>query len=137
MTPQEVAMKFSSASSTCRNGKCPFSANCRGTSETCTMKEVAMTIRGLLAEIETLRAKYDVLIGIMNDVVPYIKELEGTNEKYQRTIVSFQNGYRPKPKTVRKSSRKLKRKKDLTEMDGDERYAYTEPKKPDLPVVII
>lgn len=139
MTPHEIAMKFASASSSCKNGKCPFTADCRGTTDTCKMKEVAMVIRGLVAENETLRAQYNALDAIAKQVVPYVRELERINEHYYRTIESFQRGYRPKVKRKRlKPGRKPKEKTDPIEMDGDERYAYKEPKvKTELPVVII
>ena len=94
MTPQEIALKFASASSTCQNGKCPFTAGCRGTTDTCKMKEVAMVIRGLIDENETLRAKYNLVNAIAQEVVPYVRELERINEHYYRTIDSFQRGYR-------------------------------------------
>ena len=137
MTPQEIAMKFASASSTCKNGKCPFTADCRGTTDTCKMKEVAMVLRGLVAENDTLRAQYTALNAIVQQVIPYIHELERINERYYRTIESFQRGYKPKAKRKRLKPRTPPKKKNPVEMDGDERYAYVEPKKPELPVVII
>ncbi len=140
MTPQEIAMKFSSASATCKNGKCPFTSECRGTTETCKMKEVAMMIRAMMAEITTLRTKYDALDGIAKIVLTYVADLEKVNEQYYQLVSKFQNGYRPKAKIVRKDARKIHKKKkiDPVKMDGDERYAYEEPKeKTELPVVII
>ena len=140
MTPQEVAMKFASASATCRNGKCPFTSECRGTNDTCKMKDVAMIIRSLLAEIATLKTKYNVLDGITQQSLEYMASLEKINEYYYKTCASFQRGYKPKAKIVRKDARirKKKRPKDPVEMDGDERYAYVNPdKEPDLPVVVI
>ena len=138
MTPQEIALKFASASSTCQNGKCPFTAGCRGTTDTCKMKEVAMVIRGLIDENETLRAKYNLVNAIAQEVVPYVRELERINEHYYRTIDSFQRGYRPKAKRKHLSpGRPPKKKTNPVEMDGDPRYAHEEPKKPDLPIVII
>lgn len=139
MTPSEVAMKFASASATCKNGKCPFTSECRGTTETCKMKEVAMIIRAMETEIKALHEKYSVLDGVAKQILDYVASLEKINEQYYRIISSFQNGYRPKAKVVRKDARKKKKKKPtLVEMDGDERYAYTPPKeKPDIPVVII
>lgn len=139
MTPSEVAMKFASASATCKNGKCPFTSECRGTTETCKMKEVSMIIRAMETEIKALHEKYAVLDGVAKQILDYVASLEKINEQYYRIISSFQNGYRPKTKVVRKDARKKKKKKPtLVEMDGDERYAYTPPKeKPDIPVVII
>jgi len=139
MTPQEIAMKFASASATCKNGKCPFTSECRGTTETCKMKEVAMMIRAMMAEITTLQAKYNAMEGIAKQVLTYISDLEKVNSQYYQLVSKFQNGYRPKQKIVRKDARRIRKKKiDPVKMDGDERYAYEEPKqKTELPVVII
>lgn len=141
MTPSEIAMKFASASATCRNGKCPYSSQCRGTSETCLLKEVAMVIRSLEAENTTIRAQYDALRMISHVSLEYIHELEKVNKYYYDICTKFQAGYRPRNKIVKKETRmyrKKKRPKDLTKIDGDERYAYEEPKeKTELPVVII
>ena len=139
MTPNEVAMKFASASATCRNGKCPFTSDCRGTTETCKMREVAAIIRALVAENATLRARCAALDGISQEALGYMASLEKINEYYYKLCSSFQNGYRPKAKIVRKDARMRRKKKpkDPVLMDGDERYAYDEPKEPDLPVVII
>jgi len=139
MTPQEIAMKFASASATCKNGKCPFTSECRGTTETCKMKEVAMMIRAMMAEITTLQAKYNAMEGIAKQVLTYISDLEKVNSQYYQLVSKFQNGYRPKQKIVRKDARRIRKKKiDPVKMDGDEHYAYEEPKqKTELPVVII
>lgn len=141
MTPQEIAMKFSSASATCKNGRCPFTSECRGTTETCKMKEVAMVIRSLMVDLETLQIKYATLAGVVKEVLGYITDLENANNKYHKLCVSFQNGYRPKAKIVRKGTKMRRKKKpvDPVEMDGNERYAYEEPKEPkeELPVVFI
>ncbi len=138
MTPQELATKFVSASTTCRNGKCPFTTQCRGTTETCKMKEVAMIIRGVVEENETLRARNALLEALTKPLIPYINDLERINEHYYQTIKSFQDGYRPKTKRKKLKPRKPPVKEDPKEMDGDERYAQQPPKKkPDLPVVMI
>ena len=141
MNHLEVAMKFASASATCKNGKCPYTADCRGTTDTCKMKEVAMMIRALDAEIETLRARCEKLETELAESRKYSSSLEAINERYYRLTVSFQNGYRPKAKIKRKRVNKPSKKKlaNPVLMDGDERYAKEEPpkKKPDLPVVII
>ena len=140
MMPHEVAMKFASASAKCGNGRCPYTSECKGTTETCKMKEVAMMIRSLVAENETLKAKCMLMEVVTQSVNQYIKDLEKVNEYYYRLCIAFQNSYRPKPKIVKKSARKMHRRKKLdpVKMDGDERYAYDEPKeKTDLPVVII
>lgn len=137
----EVAMKFASASATCKNGKCPYTADCRGTNETCKMKEVAMMIRALDAEVSTLQARCEKLENELAESRKYASSLEAINERYYRLSVSFQNGYRPKAKIKRKRVNKPSKKKlaNPVLMDGDERYAKEEPKKtkPDLPVVII
>lgn len=138
MTPQEIAMKFASASATCKNGKCPYTAQCRGTTDTCKMKEVAMVIRATLEELATMHAKYAVLEGMAKQLLRYVSDLEGINERYYRLARSFQDGYRPKKKIRRKGVPKRKKKNPVL-MDGDERYAQDEPRKtpPELPVVII
>lgn len=138
MTPQEIAMKFASASATCKNGKCPFTAQCRGTTDTCKMKEVAMIIRAIMEELATVRAQNRVLEGMSQELLKYVHDLEVINERYYRLAVSFQNGVRPKAKIKRKKPIRKPRKNPI-EMDGDERYAQDEPRKtpPDLPVVII
>lgn len=133
-------MKFASASATCKNGKCPFTSECRGTTETCKMKEVAMMIRAMLAEISTLQAKCNALDGISQEALEYMSNLEKVNNYYHRLCASFQDGYRPKKKIVKKDARlrQKKKPKDPLKMDGDERYAQDEPKKTqELPVVII
>lgn len=141
MTPQEVANKFASASATCQNGKCPFTANCRGTTDTCKMKEVAMLIRSMLAEIATLQAKYNLMSALADKSVEYMSDLEKINDRYYHLCLSFQNGYKPKPKIKRKSPPKQRKGKKITpaEMDGNEKYAQEEPRKTpeELPVVII
>lgn len=144
MTPQEVAMKFASASATCKGDKCPLRTTCTGRSETCGMKEVTMIIRSLLAEIETLQAENTLLHQTIENHLGYINALEDVNEKYYRLCVSFQQGRMMKSKvrrykTKRAAPKPRRKKKDPVEMDGDPRYAAppTKPRKPELPVVII
>lgn len=140
MTPQEIAMKFASASATCRNGKCPYTAECDGTSSSCKLKEVAMIIRALLQELATVTSQYKMLMSVSQQMSDYISDLEDINAQYHELVVSFQRGYRPKKQVKRRSPRKTKKgkKQDLVSMDGNEQYAYVDPdKKPDLPVVII
>lgn len=140
MTPQEIAMKFASASATCRNGKCPYTAECDGTSSSCKLKEVAMIIRALLQELATVASQYKMLMSVSQQMSDYISDLEDINAQYHELVVSFQRGYRPKKQVKRRSPRKTKKgkKQDLVSMDGNEQYAYVDPeKKPDLPVVII
>jgi len=141
MTPQEVAMKLASASATCRNGKCPYTSECGGTSDTCKMKEVSMIIRALLTELATANAQYKALLEINQSLNNYVADLEDINAQYHKLIVSVQAGYRPRHNAKRRKPRKVKKGKpmDPVLMDGDERYAQPEPPKtkPDLPVVII
>ena len=141
MTPHEIAMKFASASATCKNGKCPFTADCRGTSDTCKMKEVAMIIRSMQAEIDTLRSRYEAVSGITAEMLKHMSALEKINERYYRHAVSFQNGYRPRAKIKRKRTPKPSKKQleNPVLMDGDKRFEHVEPPKnpPDLPIVII
>lgn len=137
MTPYEIANKFASASATCQNGKCPYTAQCRGTTETCKMKEVAMIIRTLMAEISEVNARNKILEGMANYMCDYIRDLESINERYYRLAHSFQQGYRTNSKIRRKPPRSYK-KIDPALMDGNPKYEYEEPKeKVDLPVVII
>lgn len=140
MTPQEVAMKFASASATCKNGKCPYMAECKGTTDTCKLKEVSMIIRALMNELATLTAQNKTLQEINNTLSDYVSDLEDVNRQYHSLVLSFQAGYRPKKNGKRRKPRKTQKKKPLDPvlMDGDERYKYVDPKKePDLPVVII
>jgi hypothetical protein len=140
MTPNEVAMKFSSASGTCRNGRCPYTSECRGTSDTCKLKEVALMIRSLVADLSMLQSRYTLLESTLNANLEYIRDLEKINRYYTTLCSRFQEGYRPKAKVVKKAQR-LRQKKKPKEpelMDGDEQFAYKDPnKKLDLPVVII
>lgn len=140
MNPQEIAMKFASASATCRNGKCPYMSECKGTTDTCKFKEVAMIIRSLMNELATLTAQCNTLREMNNTLNEYVSDLEDINRQYHSLVLSFQAGYRPKKNGKKRKPRQTKKKKPLDPvmMDGDERYALkTPPKKPDLPVVII
>ena len=99
-----------------------------------------MSIRALVAENVTLRSQKDLLSVLSEEAFKYIKSLEQVNEYYYNVIKRFQDSYRPKQKVVKKDARMYRKKKpkDVHEMDGDERYAYEEPKvKNELPVVII
>lgn len=140
MTPEEVARLFQSASATCRGDHCPYASECKGTRETCRLRDVSLLLRAMETEIEEMHVKYDALSGGANLLVKYIHELERINARYYRIISQFQKGYRP-PVKVKKSTpyiRKGRKKKSLAEMDGDERYAMPEePKEPKPPVVII
>lgn len=142
MTPEEIAMKFASASATCRGGKCPYTAECQGTRETCKLKEVALTIRSQCLEIEKLNSECQSLRGATQLIAKYCAELERINDAYYKIISKFQSGYRPTAKPKKRvphiGSGRGRKKKTLVEMDGDERYAMpAEPKPPKDPVVII
>ena len=139
MEPNDIAMKFASASSTCKNGKCPFSSECRGTSDTCKMKEVAMVIRSLVAENTVLKSKLNAISGISDIALSYIADVERVNEYYYRTCSAFQRGYKPKTKITRKNPRTYRKRKpkDPVKMDGDEHYAYDEPKQKSEPQIVI
>lgn len=142
MTPEEIAMKFASASATCRGGKCPYTAECHGTRETCKLKEVALVIRSQCLEIEKLTAERDSLRGATQLISAYCTELERINDAYYKIISKFYSGYRPAARPKKRvphiGSARGRKKKSLIEMDGDERYAMPEePKPPKDPVVII
>lgn len=142
MMPLDMAMKLSSASAKCERHKCPFMTQCKGEYTTCTMKEIALMLRAQNAEIQTkdaiIRGLQDLLLGVHD----YTRELEKINKRYHDVILAFQNGYRPARKMrgkIRRSPNKKAMKKDPTEMDGDERYAYEPPKttEPAPPLVVI
>ena len=145
MTAEEIAMKFASASATCRGGeRCPYISQCTGKSENCRLKEVAMTIRSQSVKIEQLEAKVISLEEYKKAVDNYADALEKVIRRYESVIDRFQKGYRPEYKVrVRKTAKKnmsVKRKTalDLIEMDGKEEYAVpARPKEPKLPKVII
>ena len=135
-------MKLQSASATCGFGKCPYTSECKGSRETCKMKEVAMIIRAELAEIESVRAENIAMRDFMKVMMDYIKQLEAVNTRYYKLVRSFQDGYRPKEykkkKHPRIGSARGRKKKDPVSMDGDERYAMpVEPKEPKPEVVIL
>ena len=142
MTPEEIAMKLASASAQCGNGKCPYTSECKNTHETCKMKEVALVIRALLAELSKLRAEHEALKGGAVIMSGYLHELEKINAQYYRIISQFQQGYRQKAKVKKRvphiGSARGRRQKDPLKMDGDERYAMPEePKEPKPQAVII
>jgi len=139
MTPQEMAMKLASASANCQKCKCAFASQCKGNYESCVMKEVAMVLRAYQAEVDTLNATVKGLRDIILAVQTYVSDVEKTNKRYHDLIVAFGHGYRPKNPHKLKRVYKPRRKKDPTEMDGDERYAYEPPKtkEPSPPLVVI
>ena len=140
MTPADMALKLMSASAACMNGgKCPFSAECKGTSKTCAAKEYAFAIRALMDDVATLQARIEHLESLAHDDDLYIRELERINDSYYNTISTFQKDYIPKKKVVKKQAKtkKLRRPRDPHEMDGDERFAPKSKYLPDPPVVII
>ena len=138
MTPLEMAMKLASASATCERHKCPFMAKCKGDYTTCVMKDIALMLRAQNAEINTKDAVIRGLQSLLLGVHQYTLELEKINKRYHDIVVAFQQGYRPKKK-VHRMRRAPKPKKDPTEMDGDQRYAYEPPKttEPPPPLVVI
>jgi len=140
MIPDDIARQFQSASATCRGNRCPYASECKGTRETCKLKEVALIIRAMLNELTELRARYEALSQGANALSKYTIELEKINARYYKMIRQFQDGYRP-PKPIKKGVPHIgsgRKKKTLAEMDGDERYAMPEePKEPKQPVVII
>lgn len=142
MTPEEVAMKFASASATCRGEKCPYKNDCKGTIETCGLRDVALILRTQAAENEKLRAECETLTGSIRLVADYCSSLEKINRAYYKIILRYQAGhctaYKPKKRVPHIGSARGRKKKSLIEMDGDERYAMPEePKPPKDPVVII
>lgn len=140
VTPEEVAMKFASASATCKNGKCPYTAECKGTRETCKMTDVALMIRALTLELTKLRTEHESLKKGTVLLAGYIHDLEKINAQYYKVISAFQRGYVQRTKVKKRVPHigSGRRKKDPLKMDGDERYAMPEePKEPKPPVVII
>ena len=137
MTPLETAMKLASASSKCEKHKCPFMSQCKGDYSTCTMKEIAFMLRSQAAEIDSQKALIAAYQDVIAAIQVYISDIEKINKRYHDMVIAFQHGYRPK-KTVRKPY-KPRKKKDPTEMDGDERYACEPPpaSEPNPPMVVI
>lgn len=146
MTPEEIAMKFASASATCRGGeRCPYITNCTGHTEDCRLKEVAMTIRAQSVKIERLEAKCAAMKEYAEALDAYADKMENIAREYESIIKRFQNGYRPsyklkcrkKPKTGVDTS-KIKKVDDLLALDGKERYELpARPKEPKMARVII
>ena len=138
MTSQEVATKFASASAQCKGDRCPYAPQCTGKRETCKLVEVALIIRSLNAEIDSLTAVNKSLNAIVVALMDYINGLEDANRKYFNLVRAFQTGYRPKKGvTKRRKPRRLKLPKDLTKADGKEIYAQEPEPKPKEEVVII
>lgn len=140
MKADEVANKFQSASATCRGNKCPYAAECKGTRETCKMREIALLIRTMANELVEVHAQYDALSQGAKVLVKYIVSLEKINAEYYKMIRKFQDGYRPSNR-IKKGVPHIgsgRKKKPPEEMDGDKRYAMPEDnKKEKRPVVII
>ena len=124
MMPLEVATKLASASAKCEKHKCPYAAQCKGDYTSCQMKEIALILRSQCAEIDTLTAVIAGLRDILAGVTEYVKDLEKINKRYHDLVLAFQQGYRPKKNVRRKY--KPRKKKNVEEMDGDERYAYVD-----------
>lgn len=141
MTPEEIALKFASASATCRGHDCPYAAQCRGSLETCKLKEISLIVRSMILELEKVRTEYELLrqgTVLLNE---YVRSLEQINAKYYKTICRFIDGYRPpkktKPYVPKIGSGRGRKKKNLIDRDGDERYAMPEEPKPPKPQVVI
>ena len=140
MLPLDMAMKLVGASNKCEKHKCPFMSQCKGNYETCTMKGIALMLRSQNAEIDSLQSLCKAYANIVATTQTYIAELEKINRRYHDLVLAFEHGYRPKPKPGSKTRKRIpKIKKELTEMDGDERYAYTPPpaNEPAPPLVVI
>ena len=144
MTPSDLALNFSNACNVCKGNRCIFAAQCNGKSETCKMKEVAMTIRAQSAEIDALSAAVKELRHMVTGIEEYAASLEKIIQKYNILINAFQHSYRPAKKVTRGRKKKpiAPRKPTLDElikMDGDKRYAKKPEKKipPPPPLVIL
>ena len=140
MMPLEVAMKFSHASNQCEKYKCPYAAQCKGDYVSCPLKEVALIIRSQSAEIESLKSMVMAFQNVLASTQKYIADLESINKQYHDIVLAFEHGYRPKPRPgSKKKPRRVPKKKDLIEMDGDERYAQEPPRvtEPQAPLVVI
>lgn len=137
MMPLDIAMKLASASTGCQKSKCPFMSKCKGDYSTCVMKEIALMLRSMHAEIQTkdsiIRGLHDILISVQQ----YTQDLEKINKRYHDVVLAFQQGYRPKKKIRRPY--KPRKNKTPEEMDGDERYAFEppSPNEPPPPTVVI
>ena len=101
------------------------------------MKDIALMLRSMHAEIQTKDAVIKGLQDLLLGVHKYTQELEKINKRYHDVVLAFQQGYRPKKKIHRPYKPRVK--KTPEEMDGDERYAV-EPQKtsdPEPPMVVI
>lgn len=142
MTPEEIAMRFASASAKCRNEKCPFMSECQGTRETCKLIEVAAIIRAQCLENEKMRSECESLRGAIRLIAKYCNELERINDAYYKIISRFMSGIKPTAKPKKRvphiGSGRGRKKKSLIDMDGDERYAMPEePKEPKPQEIVI
>lgn len=138
MTPQEIAMEMMSACNTCQGTKCLYRTRCGGHNHTCPLKEVAMTLRAQEVRIEALENELKMNKEIVKAQKEEIESLNKTNNDYCKLVNAFRAGYRP-PKPTKKGKPRRGRpiKRDLIEMDGDERYALVTPRKPEPPMVLI
>ena len=128
--------RCASASSRCERYKCPFASQCKGSYETCVMKEIALILRSQTAEIDSLAATVAALRDIITGLHTYITDMEKINKRYHDLVIAFQHGYRPQ-RTIRKPY-KPRKKKEPIEMDGDERYAQLTPlNEPTPPMMVI
>lgn len=140
MMPLDTAYQLARASNDCEKYKCPFASKCKGDHTSCVMKEIAAIIRAQNADIELKTSQLVAANAFLNAAAEYIDQLEKVNKRYHDIVVAFQNGYRPKSKRYNpKRNVNKKKKKDLVEMDGDERYAYDPPsqREPKYPVTTL
>ena len=129
MTPLETAIKLASASSRCERHKCPFMSQCKGDYTTCFMKEIALMLRAQNAQIESQQSIIKAFQDVLAATQVYIAEIEKINKRYHDIVLAFYQGYRPKKRPDgKRGPYKPRKKKDTTEMDGDERYAQ-EPER--------
>lgn len=133
-------MKMMSACNTCQGTKCLYRTQCKGTSQSCPLKEVAMTLRAQEARIRTLEAELAAANGNIETLTQELDELEKVNKDYYKLVVAFQSSYRPVKATKKGKPRRGRpmKKKDPVEMDGDERYGIRISKKEEEhPLVLI
>lgn len=141
MTSQEIAMKFSSASASCKRDKCPYHKECGGYGDQCKLKDVALILREQDLQIETLQAKVNELYEMIQTLQRYEAEVETVNKRYAEMVNAYKCGKKPQYRTIRGGKRvkirKPRKKKDPKEMDGDERYAMETPPVPAPPLVVV
>ena len=121
MTQEEIAMKCSSACSTCGFGECPFLDVCLHDKKACVMKQIAMMLRANLAEINKKDEQLGVMKVISKTLCSYIDEVEDLNRRYHEMYSEYQAGYKVAPK--RRKPRKRITRKNAIKYDGNPKYA--------------